>query len=57
MLRIYVHERTTEYRCQAGLAENDTMAPAQVRHECDRIDEHDGPHVCCCGLVLDEVGA
>jgi hypothetical protein len=54
MPKVYLHERSTEYRCQAGLAEHDTMSPHEVRHECDKLDEHDGSHVCTCGLVLDD---
>lgn len=55
-MKTYIHERNDEDGCQFGWAENDTMAPHQVRHECDDVLGHtDGerPHICTCGLVED----
>lgn len=55
-MKVYIHERNDlDGLCQFGWAENDTMAPNQVRHECNEVRWHgSGPtmeHICTCGLV------
>jgi hypothetical protein len=58
-MKIYIHERSNEDGCQFGWTEGDTMAPHQVRHECEKAAGHADyrflpRHVCSCGLIEDE---